>query len=246
MKNGILLIVSMVGVICSCDLKKYEVAQRTADSLRIEFQKNRQLTETMIEVGTLLDSIDASRNVLKLKMIEGTNYESYVSRMHEINQYVRKTERKIEALEKAAGKTNDAAYASAIRKLRSDLQVRDQELTALKEQVATYKNENDNLVSTVGLQKAEIDDKLNQIKSKQQDVNKLQDQVNQLLVKSSHDQGEDLYVRAMAIEETANRTKFAPRKKKRTQKQALDLYKMALIFGNDSAQVRIAALEKKM
>ena len=54
------------------------------------------------------------------------------------------------------------------------------------------------------------------------------------------------FKQAQAVEETAKRTKFAPRKKKRTRQEALELYKMALFLGKEEAQPRIAALEKKL
>ncbi len=239
---------SVVGLLCSCDLKKKDLAQRTADSLRTELQANRKLTEAMVEIGTLIDSIDANRKMLRVNMIEGTNYQAFSGRMRDINDYVRTAEAKIESLEKAIGKNNNnhAAYASAIKKLKGDLDIRNHELDALKEQVNVYKNQNENLISTVGLQKAEIDDKLNQIKSKQDDITKLQEQVNQLMVKSTIDQGDAYFAQAAAVEESANRTHFAPRKKKNSRKEAIELYKLALNFGKEEAQARIAALERKM
>jgi len=120
---------------------------------------------------------------------------------------VRAAQEKISALEKASrrNKDNDATYASAIKKLKGDLEIRNHEMAALAQQVETYKNQNENLISTVGLQKAEIDDKLNQIKSKQDEIGKLQDQVNQLMVKSAFDQGEAYFARAAAAEEIAKR-----------------------------------------
>src|SRR6267154_29891 len=177
MQNRILLIMSLVALLCSCDSKKKELAhQRAMDSLRTELEANHKLTEAMVEIGTLLDSIDASRKMLRVRMMEGTNYETFSGRMHDINEYVRSAETKIAALEKAARKdyNNNAAFASAIKKLKGDLEVRNQELAALKEQVNVYKNQNENLISTVGLQKAEIDDKLTQIKLKQADITQLQ------------------------------------------------------------------------
>jgi chromosome segregation ATPase len=248
MQNRILLMMSIVGLLCSCDQKKKDLAQRTADSLRTELQANHKLTEAMVEIGTLLDSIDASRKMLRVRMMEGTNYETFAGRMRNLNEYVRAAEAKIEDLEKTARKynNNDAAYASAIKKLKSDLDVRNQELAALNEQVSVYKNENQNLISTVSLQKAEIDDKLNQIQSKQADISKLQEQVSQLMVKSTTDQGDAYFAQASAVEEAAKRTHFAPRKKKNSRKEAIELYKLALNFGKDEAQARIAALEKKM
>ncbi len=249
MQNRILLMLSVVGLMSSsCDHRKKDLAQQTVDSLRAELQANQKLTETMMEVGTLLDSIDANRKMLRVKTVEGISFESYAGRLQDISQYVRTAEHKIEALEKASRKygDHDAAYASAIKKLKGDLGVRDHELTALKEQLEEFKNQNLNLSSTVSLQKAEIEDKLNQIKSKQNEATSLQEQVNQLLIKSSVDQGEDFFARAVAVEETANRTHFAPKKKKNTRKEALELYKLALGFGKDEAQARIAALEKKI
>ncbi|HEV8515811.1 MAG TPA: hypothetical protein VGQ59_21165 [Cyclobacteriaceae bacterium] len=248
MRNKILLMMSIVGLLCSCNLKEKERAQRTTDSLRTELQANRKLTEAMVEIGTLLDSIDANRKMLHVRMMEGTNYETFSGRMRDINNYVLNAEAKISELEKAASKysNNNAAYASAIKKLKGDLDARNQELAALKEQVNVYKNQNENLITTVGLQKAEIDDKLNQIKLKQDDIAKLQDQVNQLMVKSTNDLGDAYFAQASAIEEAANRTHFAPRKKKNTRKEAIELYKLALNYGKDEAKARIAELERKM
>src|SRR6478736_1346154 len=248
-KISLMMSIVVVGLLCSCEnQKKKEQAQRTTDSLRTELQTNRKLTEAMVEIGTLLDSIDANRKMLRVQMVEGTNYETFAGRMHDINEYVLNAETKIAALEKAAAKNshNDATYASAIKKLKSDLDARNHELDALKEQVNVYKNQNENLITTVGLQKAEIDDKLNQIKLKQDDIANLQEQVSQLMTKSKLDQGDAYFAQASAIEEAADRTHFAPRKKKNTRKEAIELYKMALNFGKEEAQARITSLEKKL
>jgi len=248
-KISLMMSIVVIGLLCSCeDQKKKELAQRTTDSLRTELQANRKLTEAMVEIGSLIDSIDANRKMLRVRMMEGTNYETFAGRMRDINKYVLNAETKIAALEKAALKNshNDASYANAIKKLKSDLDARNHELDALKEQVSVYKNQNENLITTVGLQKAEIDDKLNQIKLKQEDIANLQEQVSQLMTKSKLDQGDAYFAQASAIEEAANRTHFAPRKKKNTRKEAIELYKLALNFGKEEAQSRITELQKKM
>lgn len=241
--------ISLVGLLWSCNnLKKQARAQHTIDSLRNELETNQRQTATLTEIGALIDSIDTNRKMLRLRMVEGTNYETYTTRMREINQYVHEAQHKIESLEKESiqMKNNSTAYNRAVHKLKSELDVRNHELKALKEQVDRYKNENDNLISTVGLQKAEIEDKLNQIKTKQAEMTNLQDQINELLVKSTVDQGEAYFARAVAVEEIANRTRFAPRKKKNTRKEAIELYKLALAFGKEDARERIASLEKKI
>jgi chromosome segregation ATPase len=248
MKKKIVLVVCIVGLLWSCDLKKRDALNSIVDSLRNELQASHKLNETIVEIGTLLDSIDVNRKALRNDMMEGTTSDNFAKRMKDINQYVKKTEMKIESLEKEneTSRSNHTAFSSALKKLKGDLEIRNHELAALQEQVATYKNENENLISTVSLQKAEIDDKLNQIKSKQNEAAQLQDQVNQLMIKSSNDTGEAYFERALAIEETAKRTKFAPRKKRNSNKQALELYKLALTFGKEEAQARIASLEKKL
>lgn len=246
MKTKILCMVSVMGLLFSCDVKQKELAQRELDSLRTELQTNHQMAEAMTEIGTYIDSIDANRGTLRMQMTEGTNYESYVARMRDINQWVRKTERKMEALQKTAKKSNDKTYIAAINKLKADLDVRNKEIIALTEQVNYYKTQNEGLISTVSLQKAEIEDKLNQIRTKQEETAKLEEQVEHLITQSKVDQGEAYYSTAMAVEETANRTKFAPKKKKNTRKQALELYKLALINGKSEAQARITELEKKL
>ncbi len=245
MKTKILITLTVVSMLFSCDLRKNETAQHTVDSLRSVVQANHQMTQTMVEIGVLMDSIDANRKVLRIHMADGATYESYVARMRDINQYVRKTERRIAALEKTVKKSGDKAYGSALRKLKAELDVRNHELAALKQQVDQYRSENDALISTVNLQKAEIEEKMNVIKVRQEETAQLQTQVNQLLTQSKLDQGEAYFARAQAVEETANRTKFAPKKKKSSRREALELYKLALSFGKTEAQKNIAMLEKK-
>ena len=52
--------------------------------------------------------------------------------------------------------------------------------------------------------------------------------------------------RAQAVEEAANRTKLAPRKKKDTYKEALELYKKSVSLGKAEAQAKVDELEKKL
>ena len=53
-------------------------------------------------------------------------------------------------------------------------------------------------------------------------------------------------MRAQAIETAAERTRLAPRKKKETIKEALDLYKKALSLGKNEAQAKITELEDRL
>ena len=246
MNKNIVALVSLVGCLYSCNFKEAGMRKITIDSLREELKIHNEMAFAMAEIGTYIDSIDFSRNALRTNGLETANYESYVARMRDINQYVRKTERKLYALEKTARKSNVRAYEAVIKKLRAELEIRNHELAAIQEQANLYYHENENLVNTVSIQKTEIQDKLNQIKSKQEEARQLQAQVAQLLTQSKLDEGEAYFARAEAVEETANRTRFAPRKKVNTRKQAIELYKLALSLGKNEASARISNLEKKL
>jgi len=96
------------------------------------------------------------------------------------------------------------------------------------------------------LQTAEISDKAEQLAAKQQQVTDLEEQVKQVMDQAKFDLADSYYQRALALEEAAKRTHFAPKKKKSTQREALELYKMAATGGKAEANDRIAKLEKEI
>lgn len=240
--------VSLVGVCLSCDVQRNETGhlKMQVDSLKAELQMNQQAVEALHEIGSLIDSIDADRLVLKTLMVEGTSLEDYTLRMRNITSYVHEVQRKIGLLEDRVRllKGSNANYASAIKKLKLDVAKRNQELVVLQSTVTRYRNENDNLIQTVSLQEAEISDKLRQIQVKEEEVVTLEKDVTDLMIKSKFEEAESYYARALAVEEAAKRTHFAPRKKKDTKREALELYKMAAFYGKEEAQDKIALLEK--
>jgi peptidoglycan hydrolase CwlO-like protein len=248
MKKGIFFVLSVVTILTGCNQLERELLTSQVDSLRYELTSQMAAVSTLQEVGVLIDSIDASRNLLRANMVEGTSYDNYLARMNDINNYVKESEKKIDELEKSARKSQSVAnsYAGTIKKLKDNLAAASQELASLKDLVANYKNENSNLVQTLNLKDAELNDKVELIKVKQQEVATLETRVQDLLIQSKIDQAEAYYERALAIEETANRTKFAPRKKKETQKEALELFKMAFFLGKEEAQPKIAQLEARL
>jgi hypothetical protein len=54
------------------------------------------------------------------------------------------------------------------------------------------------------------------------------------------------FAQASALELAADRTKFAPRKKEETRREALELYKLSYSMGNEAAKAKIEELEKKI
>jgi chromosome segregation ATPase len=248
MLKRLFFILSMAGVLTGCYKDERLRLASQVDSLRNELAVNQDANQTLQEVGTLLDSVDANRQLLRTNMVEGTSYEEYIARMRDINDYVKETQKKIRTLETSvkSSKAASSSYASTIKKLKRDLEKTSKEMVALQELVNDYRSQNDNLAQTVGLRDAEIAEKTELIKVKEQELATIENHVKELMVQSKANEADAYFVHAQAVEETAKRTKFAPRKRKQTRQEALELYRMALFLGKTEAEPRIAALEKKL
>jgi uncharacterized protein YhaN len=234
-------------LLASCDTKEKDQLKSQVDSLKVELETSQKMAQTLTEVGTLMDSIDASRQLLRVNMVEGTTYDDYSSRMKDINSYVKDTQKKIDDLESSVKKSgaNAAAFSKTIKKLKADLEAKTKEITDLQETVEKYKSENQNLITTVGMQEAEISDKNTQIEAKEQELALIEARIQELMIQSKMSEADAYFARGQAVEEAANRTKLAPRKKKETYREAIELYKKSLSLGKEEAQARITELEKK-
>lgn len=248
MIRNLIFILSVGLFFMSCDREERMRLQAERDSLQHEVETTRLAVETLQEVGTWIDSIDASRNLLRTNLIEGTTYDDYVMRMEDLHYYVKSTEAKIAALESSLKTSRGTAstYSSTIKKLKKDLALKSEELVALQTLVADIRKENDALTLQVRSKDDELIAKTAEIIQKETELAALDAQVKEIITQSRIDQGEAYFARAVAVEETANRTRFAPKKKRETRKEALELYRMALVLGKEEAQPKIAELESKI
>ena len=246
MKN-VLIAVALSALLSSCG-GETEKLKSQLDSLQNELQVSQQMAQTLQEVGTLMDSIDANRQLLRVNVIEGTTYSDYTSRMKDLNNYVKETQSKIGDLEKSLkkSKANNNTYASTIKKLKADLEKSNGEIVALRQRVEELGNLNENMKVTIDMQEAELNDKQSQIEEKTQELALIEARIQELMIQSKMSEADSYFARGEAVEEAANRTKLAPRKKKETYKEAMELYKKALSLGSDKAQEKITLLEKKI
>jgi len=248
MVKQLLLVLAAGTLMTGCDTGGAEKLQTQIDSLTAELQTSQEFAQTLQEVGVMMDSIDANRQLLRVNMVEGTTYEDYSSRMKDINNYVKDTQRKIEDLEKSLKKSKGATntYAATIKKLKADIEAKNAEILALQEQVDKFRNENENLVSTVSLQSKEIDDQEQELQTKRQELALIESRIQELMVQGKVNEADQYFARAEAVELAANRTKLAPKKKKETFREAIELYKKALSLGKSEAQAKIDELEKRI
>jgi chromosome segregation ATPase len=244
-----LVFVLLIGILfMSCGGGENEKMQMAIDSLTQELEKSHEVANTLQEVGVLMDSIDANRQLLRVNMVEGTSFNDYTARMNDINNYVKDSQKKIEDLENALKKSRGTsnAFSSTIKKLKADLESRNKEILELQAQVDKYRNENQNLIQTVTLQEAELGDKEAKIIQKEQELALIEARIQELMIQSKMSEGDSYYARGEAIEEAANRTKLAPKKKKETYQEALEMYKKALSLGVAKAQAKITEMEDKV
>lgn len=236
---------AFVGILWGCNNKEKEAAlQSEIDSLRTELQESEQTAQALQEVGVMIDSIDASRQLLRTDMVEGASYQDYKNRLASIQEYVRESQEKIADLEKNAQRSR--GYAGTIRRLKADLEQTTKMLTSLEDEVKSIRAENRNLSRTVSSRDSVITVNEQTLQEREASISSLETEMQELNVESKNFQAESYFKQAQALEEAADRTQFAPRKKKRTQQEALELYRKALELGKDEAQAKVQELEKDL
>ncbi len=248
MLKKLLFAIPVVALFASCDNGEKVALQSKVDSLKVELEASQRVASTLTEVGVLMDSIDASRQLLRVNMVEGTTYDDYKSRMKDINGYVKDTQKKIDDLETSLKKSssNAASYSKQLKKLKNDLESKSKEIASLQEQVDKFRSENQNLITTVGMQEAELSDKTALIETKNQELALIEARVQEMMIQSKMSEADAYFARGQAVEEAGRRTQLAPRKKKETYKEAIELYKKSLSLGKTEAQAKITELEKKI
>jgi DNA repair exonuclease SbcCD ATPase subunit len=236
---------SLVGMLWGCRNEQKERAlQSEVDSLKTELHTSQETAQTLQDVGVLIDSIDASRQLLRTDMVEGTSYKNYKERLAGISSYIKETQQKIASLESSAKKNK--VSAGMIRRLKADLEARAQQIAMLEEEVARIRTENKSLSRTVSQRDSLISVNGETIKVREDNLAALEARVQEMNIQSKNDQADAYFKQASALEKAAQRTHFAPKKKKATQKEALELYKMALSLGKTEAQAKVEKLEKDL
>ncbi|NJN24825.1 MAG: hypothetical protein HC819_01950 [Cyclobacteriaceae bacterium] len=249
MKQSIVLLFAAILVAFSCVSKKEnDQVVMENEELKAELARAQLAVSTLEEVGTLMDSIDKARNALKLELEAGTNYDDYLQRMNDINNYVSDTEAKIASLEQELNKSssNNQSYIKTINKLKADLADKSNELTELQTTVENYKQENTDLLNTVDLKTTQIADLESNIAMKMEELNLIENRIQELMKKSQMSEADANYALGEALEEAAKRTKLAPKKKKETLQEALDYYQKSLDLGRQDAQAKIDELKEKV
>ena len=240
-----ILSVSIAALMMNCDSKERAQLQHRVDSLSAELQASKQVEATMSEIGVLIDTIDANRQALRTEMVEGTSYSDYIKRLKDINNHITETKNKVTELEKNV-KSAKSSSAVALKRLKSDIELRSQEVLALQSEIENMRAENRKLASDITVKDSTLTSREEVIKLREQDITSLESLVKDINEQTKVKVANLYYAQAQALETAAQRTHFAPKKKKETKREALELYKLSLSLGKTEAEARIAELEKDL
>ncbi|MBL7857930.1 MAG: hypothetical protein JNM57_09585 [Cyclobacteriaceae bacterium] len=245
MKKQFMLMAALVAMLWSCDTQEKKYLQAKVDSLQVEVQNHDQLLLTMQQINSLIDSIDMNRNLIRSNMLEGTSTASYTQRLEEINVHIKATASKITELESKI-KSQANGFALTIKKLKNDLELSTQQLAVLTEEAEQLKNANKLLSRNVVQRDSIVAEQQTVIKIKEENIASLDNRILQINEEARAKQADLVFAQAEALELAAARTKLAPRKKKDTQREALELYKVSLSLGKQDAAERVVSLEEKI
>ncbi len=243
MKN--LFLFTLAIVFTGCGMK--ELKEENA-AMKQELEVTRQANQALYEIGNLLDSIDINRENLNVRLEEGTTYTEYVQRVKDLGEHVKSTSARLDEIETMLKKANqsNSTLAASVKKFRMELEDKNRYITFLEDQVSNVTVQKDSLVSMTKVQQEQISDMDQQIQQKSEELNLIEAKVTELLKQSQVNEADSYFARAQAIELAADRTKMAPKKKKATYKEAIDLYKKALEAGKEEARSKIIELTKKI
>lgn len=233
-------------LLVACGPTEKEQLRSEVDSLRIELQTSQKMVQALNEIGTMMDSIDVNRQSLRVNVVEGLQHDDYVNRMENLKNYVRDTEVKIQELEATLkkSKSSNRAFASTIKKLKSEIESKTLQIAELTATIEKYKADNESLVKITEVQGLDILEKQKQIETKVQEVALLNQRIDEVSKNARETEAAGYFARAKAVEEIANRTKLAPKKKKASLNESLSLYRKSLELGNTEAKTEVERLEK--
>lgn len=242
MTRRIMFAATIAGLLWGCHSKENAMLKVKLDSLNVELKANTKSLAMLDEVGVMLDSIESNRMALRSGVVEGTKYSDYSQRLKNLNEYIQSTQLKLAELEQVSRKNK--TYASLVAKLKSELEGSRQQIAALQIEVEKTREANVMLTQVVVQKDSLLATNTEVIKMKEQDIASLELKIQEVNQNSVNAQADLYFAQGQALELAAARTKLAPRKKKETQREALELYKRAYSLGKTDAMERIEELER--
>ena len=226
---------------CSSSTENYETLRQKYDSLATEHEHTEILLSGLETTVMIIDSIEIGYEALNFELEVGTDYNTYEKKMSDIASYIDRAEDRIVELENKLG--NDAVFIASLRK---ELSIKTQKIQELEKAIEDLKEKNDKLFNLVMVQGQTLHNKTTELELKKQELELIEAHIQELMKQGKESEANGYFARAEALEEAANRTQLAPRKKKETLKEALELYIKSMEGGNESAAAKVEELRRKL
>lgn len=223
---------------CQSDTKNENSRlERKLDSVNQELESTRQELMDSRQVKALLDSIDATRKVTALLVRAGTEGENNISRLNDLNEYVKDIDLKMDQMEKSIKYVN--TMAASILKLQADIELRTQKIAKLEAEAKKPIITN----STTSLTVQRKDSTLAVlVKNCQQDIVVLQKIMEEVHTKNNLATADLYFKQAETLASIAQNVNTSA-KRKLVKREALEMYKISYSLGKKEAQQMISSLE---
>ena len=116
----------------------------------------------------------------------------------------------------------------------------------LQEEGVNLRVGNNFMITQVTEKDSLLNERSQYIKVKENELATKEAEAREMNEQTRVDKANLYFAQAQALETAADRTKLAPRKKKETRREAIELYKISLSLGKTEAQERISKLEKEV
>lgn len=249
MPSKIVLILIASGLfVAGCNSKRIASLEHANDSLRNELQLRSFESSGMHQVRLLLDSIDINRKLLREDISDVTSTEELTTRLTDINNYVKRSEKKIETIEQQLRRSRNeaSAYTMMVNAMKGEVEIRDGEIIHLASSVSDSEESNRTLMDSVRYHEKKATGLHNSITEKQKQLALLESKVHSLENDFRLTEAEVYYAKGRLLEDAARRTILAAQKKKQILTEALELYRRAYALGKQEAKRNIELIEENM
>jgi hypothetical protein len=236
-------IVAIVLILSACqsgDTTENKKLEQQFDSVNQELQLTRQALMDSQQVKALLDSIDASRKVTTTPMGSADDGRSNITRLNDLNEYVKDINMKMDQMEKSIKYVN--TMANSILKLQADIDARTQKIAKLEAEAK--KQPMPTHLTSLTMQRK--DSTLAAfVKNCQHDIAVLQKTMEEVHAKNNRATA-DLYFKQAETMASMAQNVSVRGKRKLVRKEALEMYKISHSLGNKEAQKKITILEAEL
>ncbi len=242
--NARVVLFLLAAVVCAaCNTQKIDNLARQNDSLRTELARSQAIIADFAKLTASIDSMRGLRQVTFTRINGSTAHEAMSSKIRAINNHVFETEKLIKSLHSQlkSSKYENSAYVMMMDAVKSELQIRVSEVAVLEGNIADIEQTNQEISTE---KEVAVTTLLSQVNEKQQALAELEQRLHRLESDFRNIEAEAVYARALAVEESARKTRLAPAKKREALTEALELYKKAKALGKMEASANIQALQK--